>query len=308
MIWNSLKVILVGIALLVGGTVMADEMKTKTYCIGRFLIDIPEEFKLVSHDGTLRSVSVQRLGLGNESDADRLALERLRAIKNGEVSKLGSSPYILLGTDRVGDTTIIKRVLDTSSMGVQLSEPWREDVYISSAGALFHLETAADNSDLVETHADIQALTNAIHPRDQDEIPQGPVTCLQDSFFRPPPGDELISATFVHTGDSPIVLDFSTVVRRAGEGSINFVDIKSVPGVEDRQVVIAGFEGRELRYWGDQNDLYAVVGRQVSETKSGYELTVHLSDSRKDAGSEPVTRDRAEDIWNVVIKSIKEKE
>lgn len=192
-------------------------------------------------------------------------------------------------------------------MGIQLSEPWSEEVFIHSDGAIFHLETATGESSAIQTRSDLQAVANAVHPRGPNDIPDGVGTCLKESFIATAPGNEDTAVVFSHPTDRPISLEIGTSVRKAGGRPIRFTEFSSVPGIRNNPVSIAGFAGRELTYFGGTSEFYAEIGQHVSQNRPGYELSVSFSDTRRHAQTQPMTREDAERIWETVIRSIRVK-
>ncbi|UWQ79083.1 hypothetical protein K3725_17575 [Leisingera sp. S132] len=282
---------------------MAETGKTKTHCIGRLLVEVPTEFEVLRHDGTVRARRVERIGPGDERDLQQITADRVRALRNKEVIEAGD-PKIFLGTEDLNGVTGIKSILDTSVMGVQISEPWDEEAFVLSEGVIFRLYGVASEERLASHRRSLSLVANAIRPRAQGEISVGEGTCLENSFFALAPGNEQIGATFVHASERAILLRVSTSVRDPGNGTLDF---SAIQGTDGEPVRIAGFEGKELRLWDGPVNLSAIVGQQPGADRPGYKITLEYSDSRKETGSPPFTREEARSFWESFTGSIQVK-
>ncbi|UWQ79084.1 hypothetical protein K3725_17580 [Leisingera sp. S132] len=288
---------------LLGSMAMAETEKTKTHCIGRLLVEVPEEFEVLRHDGTVRETRIERIGPGTERDAERLYEERVRALRDGEVT-IDTVKMLYRDVGRIGALRTVSMLIDWTDGGFQPQEPWREETYVSSEGTIFHLETSMDNGNADAARSDIQAVADAIHPRTAGDMPAGEGTCLENSFFALAPGNEQIGATFVHATERAILLRVSTSVRDPGNGTLDF---SAIQGTDGEPVRIAGLEGKELRLWDGPINLSAIVGQQPGLDRPGYKVTLEYSDSRKDAASPPYTREEARSSWESFTGSIQVK-
>jgi len=299
--FKALAALVTGLLILMttGHTVMAKTMETKTYCVGRLLVDVPTEFEVMDFGGSINGLKIERLGTGNEKDLQNRIADRIQALEDKKVIE-GGDPVIFLGTEDVGGFTIIKHILDTSIMG-QITEPWTEEAYVLSDGVIFHLIGTGTKDKLDFYRENMLSVANAIHPRELTEIPSEPGFCLKDAFVALPPGNENIGASFIYPTERSILLRISTVVREPGGRTLDF---SAIEGADGDPVNIAGLKGKELRLQNKEINLSAMVGQQPTKSMAGYKITLEYSDSRDDAGSEPVTGEDAKNIWEKLIKDM----
>ncbi|WP_417842487.1 hypothetical protein [Thalassospira sp.] len=283
-----------------GHTVMAKTMETKTYCVGRLLIDVPTEFEVMDFGGSINGLKIERVGAGNEKDLQNRIADRIQALEDKKVIE-GGDPVIFLGTDEVGGFTIIKHILDTSSMG-QITEPWTEEAYVLSDVVLFHLIGTGTKDKLDFYRENMLSVANAIHPRELNEIPSEPGFCLKDAFVAVPQNNENAHALF-RDPEQFVGMEVDFLTRKAGERDIDLTAPESKFG---NSVLIAGLKGREAKDYGKEFFFHAAVGSQVSASHNGYAVDLSYFDRRKNFGSEPYSQSFAEKAWENLIEGTAE--
>ncbi|UWQ79082.1 hypothetical protein K3725_17570 [Leisingera sp. S132] len=279
---------------------MAETGKTKTHCIGRLLVEVPEEFEVLRHDGTVRETRIERIGPGTERDAERLYEERVRALRNGEVS-IDTVKMLYRDVGRIGALRTVSMLIDWTDGGFQPQEPWREETYVSSEGTIFHLETSMDNGNADAARSDIQAVADAIHPRTAGDIPAGEGTCLEHAFLNLPQGRESMGALFRMPG-SIVGIEVGLTIVPPGEAKLELEGAESNIG---DPIEIAGLRGRVAKDYGSEHFFYATVGQQASQNDFGYSIDLSFFDRRADFGSAPFTRKDADHIWDTLIQSVR---
>lgn len=278
---------------------MANSGETKTYCIGRMLIEIPVSFQLVRHDGSVYGVRLKRLTLGDNNEALRIANEQIRALKKGDVSDNGT-PQIFRDAQTIEGVHVVSRYNDFSSLGIDLNHIWEEDAYFSSGGVVFRASTVVDLESPIDYHAHLLAVANAARPRDPDEIPSEEGTCLEDAFIALPVKSEAVGASFSHSLDNSGFIQISTLIR-GPEGKP--LDFSPIEGGRGSRVTIAGFDGRELRLRdNDPINFSAIVGQQVTQNQYGYQIRMRYTGSRNQDAA-PRVQENEERIWENTITS-----
>ncbi|WP_417842488.1 hypothetical protein [Thalassospira sp.] len=300
--FKALAALVTGLLILMttGRSVMAKDMETRTYCVGRFLVDVPAEFEVLNFGGSVRGIRIKHLGPGDEKHAEQFFSERVRKLKAGEFYK-DTAKMLFRRVDQIGYLRTVSYLDDWTEFGFQPQEPWAEETFVSVDGVVFQLETAMDDESEDSSQADLLSVAKAIRPRELGDIPKGSGTCLKDAFFSLPAGNENIGATFIHPTERSILLRISTVVRDPGGRALDF---SAIEGADGDPVSIAGLKGKELHLQNKQINLSAMVGRQPTRSAPGYKITLEYSDSRTEAGAAPVTLEDAEAIWETLIKNM----
>ena len=295
------------VAMMGGGLAMAATGETKTYCIGRYLVDVPVEWAPRTMGGGLHVVGAERLGPGDARDAERLTDERIRAIKNGEVIER-SWPQALRDVELLGVTRVISRWSDYSILGHEPSEPWTEEIYISSGDILFRLDIAATAESVQWKREQMLKVAKAIHPRAPDEIPPGATTCLGDYYVALPFGSvsESANISFRHPTLENVGLKVLSNVRRIDGRERDFSGYEAAEGT---RTTMGGLTGKEQRLWDiGQIRLTAITWQQVSATQPGLEINLDYFDQRYNAhGTPPMTQQDVEALWESVKASIRRK-
>lgn len=284
----------------IGWTTMANSGETKTYCIGRMLIEIPVSFQLVRHDGSVYGVRLKRLTLGDNNEALRIANEQIRALKKGDVSDNGT-PQIFRDAQTIEGVHVVSRYNDFSSLGIDLNHIWEEDAYFSSGGVVFRASTVVDLESPIDYHAHLLAVANAARPRDPDEIPSEEGTCLEDAFIALPVKSEVVGASFYHPTDKSLGVQIGYILRQPGGREVELEALNSNIG---REINVAGFKGREAKDNKDYLFYYALLGQQTTRNHHGYRISVRYFDYRKNFGQSPITEKEADKYWDMLINSI----
>ena len=295
-------------AMMGGGMAMAATGETRTYCIGRYLVDVPVEWTPRTMGGGVIGAGAERIGPGNARDAERLTDERIRALKNGEVIVDGVVPKIFHSVEKVNGVRMVGDLTDTSSMGVQVSEPWGVEAYIASNNAIFRFDSAVTSQNKDKRYAEILKVAKAIHPRDLDEIPPGATSCLGDYYVELPFGSvsESANISFRHPTLENVGLIFDVLLRQTGGRELDFSGNETAAG---RRTTMGGLTGKEQRLWDiGQIRLTAVTWQQVSATLPGLEISLEYFDQRYNAhGTPPMTQQDVEALWESVKTSIRRK-
>ena len=302
MIWNKLKPILIGMAFLVGSAAMADDMKTKTYCIGRFLIDVPEVFDRIELGSLVRGGSFERIGAGTPEDAERMTRERVRTLKNGEV-KGQSLPKIFGAFEYVDDIGIIEIWDDLSIFDMPPTEPWSNETYVHSHGVIYRVFNASDKETEAEKRESLIAIAKAIRPRAPDEIPAGPGLCASnDTYIDLPVGADAYSATI--TAPEIASLKFSILERGAEDKG--YISDSGYKG-RTRRTKIADMPGIEIQFRNNEGNEYgAIVSNLDAQGRNGAELRVELR--IYDRSRLPGSIGTPDTLWDNVTNSLRRKD
>ena len=301
--FKALAALVTGLLILMttGHTVMAKTMETKTYCVGRLLIDVPTEFEVMDFGGSVRGIRIERVASGDEKEAERLFSERVRKLKAGEFYK-DTVKMLFRSVDQVGSLRTLSYLVDWSDAGFQPQEPWTVETFVSVDAVVFHLETAMDNESKNSSEADLVSVASAIRPREFDEIPKETGVCLKDAFVALPHGTENAHALF-RDPEQFVGMEVDFLTRKAGERDIDLTAPESDIG---NSVSIAGLKGREAKDYGKEFFFHAAVGKQVAASHNGYAVDLSYFDRRKNFGSEPYSQSFAEKAWENLIEGTAE--
>lgn len=159
--------------------------KTKTLCIGRFLLDVPFSAEVVYGPADV-GLQTERYP-GKAADIDLVVTKRLVEIEEERAYAFGSlrQPGSLVGTIRDGVMSGQKILF-----GVRKSSGafYRIESYIKVGDDLFIQEGIAYGKD--DKHEDVVRMMNyiapMIHPRAEDVTPIGPGICIDGGFIKGP--------------------------------------------------------------------------------------------------------------------------
>lgn len=301
MIWNKLKPILIGMAFLVGSAAMADDMKTKTYCIGRFLVDVPEVFDRIELGSLVRGGSFERIGAGTPEDAERMTRERVSVLERGEfrennVKQAFRDVIVLNGT------TVISRRNSLSIPNYE-SPVWTNETYVHSHGVIYRVFNASDKETEAEKRESLIAIAEAIRPRAPDEIPEGPGLCASnDTYIDLPVGADAYSATI--TAPEIASLKFSILERGAEDKG--YISDSGYEG-RTRRTKIADMPGIEIQFRNNEGNEYgAIVSNLDAQGRNGAELRVELR--IYDRSRLPGSIGKPDTLWDNVTNSLRRKD
>jgi hypothetical protein len=151
---------------------------TKTYCIGRYLIDMPADALINGQTYDYKYGRIESSSAGESEDSFAKEMDRRAAdLKAGKHRK----GYALTNVRRAGPTVAIFQLSQQLFMGPSLGfESYRWD-----GGHTFMLEqlgTMPARYESVLTDVQTSLLPN-LHARGRDDIPAGPGFCLKDGFI-----------------------------------------------------------------------------------------------------------------------------
>lgn len=300
MIWNRLTPILIGMTLLFGSTAMADELKTKTYCIGRFLVEVPEEFNRIELASGVRLGSFERIGPGTPEDAERMTRERVRALKSGTLYE-NDVKQVLRDVIDANAITIISRKNSISIPGYE-SPVWSIEAYVSSYGMIYRVSNASDKESETETRDRLIAVARAIRPRAPDEIPKGSGICASnDTYVDLPVGADVYDATITAPGIASLTFN----ILERGPKDEGYISDSGYEG-RTRRTEIAGMRGVEIQFRNDDgNEFGAVVSDLDAQGRNGAELIVELK--VYDRATLPEAFGKPDTLWGNIKNSVRRK-
>ncbi len=282
-----------------GATTMANADEYKTYCIGRLLIDIPTSFELVSQGGWAYVSEFERLGPGGHEEAERIWRERVKALKDRSFTVSGTT-QIFRASEIVGNIFIVSRYGDFSALGIESGDVWFEDAFFSSQGVVFRAAIVMDETDADTQRQKLVRVANATRPRETDEIPRGEGSCVEGAFIALPPEGEVQGATFRLPNEDPIGVEMTFGLRKPGGRRL---DLEAAESNLGSSITIAELPGRYGKDYGREIFYMASVGQQTTDQQFGLSLDINYFDRRRPFGTEPYTREKADQIWDRLVNS-----
>ncbi|KGK43014.1 hypothetical protein LH51_02540 [Nitrincola sp. A-D6] len=295
----QLKSRILWLLIFLGATTMANADEYKTYCIGRLLIDIPASFEFSSQSGWAYVSEFERLGPGGHEEAERVWRERVNALKNRALTVSGTT-QIYRASEIVGNIFIVSRYGDFSALGIESGDIWFEDAFFASKGRVFRASIIMDETDADTQRQKLIRVANATRPREPDEIPRGEGSCVEGAFIALSPEGEVQGATFRLPNEDPIGVRISFSLRKPGGREL---DLEAAESNLGSGITIAGLPGRYGKDYGREIFYMASVGQQTTDQQFGLSLDVRYFDRRRPFGTEPFTREKADQIWDRLIDS-----
>lgn len=162
-------------------------MKTKTICIGRFLIDVPHQAQVVYGPAYVPWPLTTYLGKG--AKIDEIIAERLVQIKD---EKLFASGELRSRESYVGEVISGTKPGQKIVFGVSKgsSHIYRIDSYIKLNDDLFIQQADPIPEEKDAAVRELNATASSLHPRGELEVPIEPGVCIEGGFVNYPTTSE----------------------------------------------------------------------------------------------------------------------
>lgn len=284
-------------------TVVADEKNgMTTWCIGRYLLEMPSSWSLASSTSVIQGMQYEPLGKGNGADLRRIADARVSALRSG-IAEADDVSRKFRAVEHVSDDLIVvSHQLDMSAMGLT-EEDWTEEAYILSRGSLFLMVAAIPANDAGRFHTDLIRAANALVPNSNGDDIGGSGACLPGGRLTLDQVSETHSASFVAPADVPVGVELSFTLRAPEDLALDVETRFSSRAAT--KVEIAGLSGRQLMLETDQLSYTAIAGQSGGAGRWGQVIRAEYFDNRDDFGKPPVTIESARRIWQALLRSIR---
>lgn len=300
------------------GEVHAQDAKNKvgemkSYCVGRYVIDVPDKFEMLYSDvsiGLPRAVRV--IGLG-PLDAVRLpdyVTGRIKELSAGVNEKGVYSRFA--GASQLGDIRLVATEEYDPNLPDSESRFINVEAYYVRHGHLFQARADVFKSlDEVARQGDgsqevsLTAIADATWPRENDVIPSQPGICADRALIDLPVVNDMASAGFKDPDAFGVGMSLDTSEQRVAQ-----VDIREnwlfgmigtsakIAGISGRVGQKASHDDRILRF-----EAHGVEGGAVGEPSREVRLKLFKNDVELEAEPYPVAE--LEAIWETLLPSVR---
>ena len=207
------------------GDSMSPTTQSSTYCLGRFLINLPNDVEIVAQTAEYRNrtYSIERMA----RDAYQNMLSNMeKTLRN---SKHKTDPSLLreISTTGNGDSaTLIFRETPTDAYQYKVqSFKWTN-------GQVFSLKSYADDDRVGKALENSNRTLSELRYRDPKEIPSEPGFCIERGFFAGEPAMPHFEYAYVHFRlkehpDVIVTVTTSMAMKEDHEGLLDRIDRKS---------------------------------------------------------------------------------
>lgn len=212
------------------GELMNDAAPARTLCLGRFLVDVPNDAVITGKTSNYRGDSVSVTRQVSRETFQRLIADKektLKAIKHEE------EPSLLKHISKSGDGTSVAMVFWETP---ETAYEYETEAYKWVKGHQFLAKGNASH-DRVALAVDMANRSlSELQYRPDDEIPTTPGFCVDGGFFAGEPGPPHYESTFFYLKlknhpDVRISIETSTNSETVDEGLLARVDRKKFPGL-----------------------------------------------------------------------------
>ena len=285
----------------------------KTYCIGRYLLDVPETFTMTRSDvsiGLPRAVRVVELGpLGAKTLPDHVAA-RIAQLRGG-VTEDGAS-FRYADKAQLGDIQLIATkkydpdlpTYESRSINVEAYFVRHDHLFRASVGPFASLDEVAQ-LDADPQQVGLAAIADATWPRDNETLPSRPGICADRALIDLPVVNDAASAGFTDPDAFGVGLSVTTSQQRGAQTDFRENPLSGLVGTD---VEIAGIAGRETRSVSREDrmmmfEAHGIEGGAEGEQTRQVGLKLFKNDVELDAAPYPTAELDA--IWRAVLASVK---
>lgn len=279
------------------------DYETKTYCIGRFLVDVPATLKPITQGyASIGGVRIKYLGELGKDDFRLMLDTRAAEIRGLEKPEWGESA--LLWTKRIDDLFIIAYNADIyNNIGGDLESYFRrgDHSYKLSKGFVYEsLKRHIDNLKYIEK--------NTIY-RDPEQPLGAPIgACIPYGFYK----GAVVSNENYHFGFRDVVAGASTPNLRIGftlgdnitswpykksmeiSGTTKVANLEGFLNIAKKDRDYARDSGWNFIFWG---------GRFSEQNLMGIKAHIRFQRLRKFTNAEPYGFDQSYAMWHQILKS-----
>jgi len=280
------------------------DYETKTYCMGRFLIDVPASLTPVSNISTgINGVSIRYLGKGSDQDFQDVLNKRAAIYRAMRKPKWGESA--LLWTKRINDLFII-----ASSVQYYKFSGGVYDAYFQRGDDMFKLKYYFIKGKEQHYVDKLIYIAKQIEARSTDTIPGVEGACLAGAFYKGPiVGTEYQSMTFRDSSDedhTPLLIFETSIGVNVHKGlqrpRMEVTGEREVSGYLGKEKV-SNANGKDLsnRYWAFQ-----YWGGSLSKTdETGIWINLDFTRLMQEIDVGPYDFDSSKSIWAQMTNSIR---
>lgn len=285
----------------------------KSYCIGRYVIDVPDRFELIYPDvsiGLPRGVRVIGLGPLKAAQLPDYVAGRIEKLRAG--TEEGGVNFRYAGAARLGDIQLVATKeydpylpgFDPGSTDVEAYYVRHGHLFQARVGPFDTLDEVARLDDSPQ-QVSLSEIADATWPRENDIIPSQPGICADRALIDLPVVNDMASAGFKDPNAFGVGMSFDTSEQRAAE-----VDIREswLFGMVGARAEIAGISGRAGQKISHRDrilwfEAHGVEGGAVGEPSREVRLELFKNDVELDAEPYPVAE--LEAIWKAVVPSVR---
>ncbi|RCW77725.1 hypothetical protein DFP89_1615 [Paracoccus lutimaris] len=285
----------------------------KSYCIGRYVIDVPDRFEMIYPDASIglpRPVRVIGLGPLKAAQLPDYVAGRIEELRAG-VEERGVN-FRYAGASQLGDIQLVATEKYNPYLTDSKSRFINVEAYYVRHGHLFRARADVfDTLDEVAHLGDgpqqvgLSEIADATWPRENDVIPSQPGICADRALIDLPVVNDMASAGFKDPDAFGVGMSFDTSEQRAAQ-----VDIREnwLFGMVGARAKIAGISGRAGQKTSHRDrilwfEAHGVEGGAVGEPSREVRLELFKNDVDLDAEPYPVAEMEA--IWEAVLPSVR---
>lgn len=285
----------------------------KSYCIGRYVIDVPDGFEMIHPNvyiGLPRAVRVIGLGPLEAAQLPNYVAGRIEELRAGV--KEGGEYFRYAGNSRLGDIHLVATKdydpdlpgYDPGSIDVEAYYVRHGHLFRARVGLFDTLDEVASLGDLPQ-QVSLSTIADATWPRENDIIPVQPGICADRALIDLPVVNDGASVAFKDPNAFGVGISFETSEQRATQ-----VDIREnwLFGMVGSRTKIAGISGRAGQKTSHRDrilwfEAHGVEGGAVGEPSR--EVRLKLFKNEVELDTEPYPVAEMEAIWKAVLPSVR---
>jgi len=293
-----------------GGRDMTEHtFETRTWCIGRFLVDLPVQFEMRFAENSFDRVKVTALGSGSRDDLKLIVQSRIAELQKKVEINGDEQEFVNDYTEDQMHIVVRKRVYYNPENDLGYFD---EEAYFLSDGHMFMSEVSVSPKRVTSDHAALIRVSQAVRPRANDEIPTGVGACIEDAFVALPPTNESINTNFRAKDAEEFSLSLKFLHR---VHSPKALPIKPYAKFPYERRAVAEYDGYEhyavyfRQAVGETSYLHHkyIGGKSIPKGGDGLEIRVDLSKYMGEPNDPPYDEATSRTVWNGVLNSIRER-
>ena len=287
--------------------------QTRTWCVGRYNIDLPVAFELQSirpNIGAPRGVRVTGLGPGDAYDLEALVDARRTALEIGTREQ----PYFqAAGQLRLDDIFILGRKQYDPLLPSFKAPSVDAEAYYISHGHMFRAEADAflDLTDVLKLGDDphqvgLATIAQATEPRENEDVPNRSGICVDRAFIDL--ADMTADSVTVRFRDpSVFFVGFSLFLRHVSSWPVGSdIYLESTPFFENRKVAgVQGLVGKEIDPNLDRWVFEYSGGEDANGRSPQTEIRMSLYRNEVSIDAPPYDVKTLEGIWDTALNSLR---
>lgn len=285
---------------------MADtDMTFRTWCIGRYLVELPDSFEPLENYGQINAMRVEDLGPGDARRMETMVRQRAHDLSTGAVDVEGV-PLVFRGAYRKGAIHVLAHELD---LGQEpgTSFTWTEEAYVLRDGVILRVVQVLSEDDEAGPRAQMLDLAAKVLPSRRDDPAGAAGACLPEVLATMPMTSEVHGMTLVprDAEGAPVGIEI-LIVSRSPEDPPLEPELPSGPTA--RPIEFAGLQGMEVDdpvNFGPSR--LAVVGRAASADRPALRIQVYYYDERPASEAPPDAPEVARTVFERAIRSLRQR-